>query len=230
MIVIRSFWLRSDRWGGRCDVTRRVYACHAYRSNCGAVAMVMGDLVREVDVAVVGGGPGGYTAAFRCAELGLETVVVDADKRLGGVCLYDGCIPSKALLHVAAVLDEVERAKEFGVEFGRPKIALDALAKWKAERVVGRLSRGLAAVAKTKGVEVIGGRAVFEDSRGLRVEGEEPQKIRFAHAIIATGSLPSPLPGMALESPRIMDSTAALELPDVPERLLVIGGGYVGLE
>jgi dihydrolipoyl dehydrogenase len=192
--------------------------------------MVMGDLVREVDVAVLGGGPGGYTAAFRCAELGLDTVVVDADKRLGGVCLYDGCIPSKALLHVAAVLDEVERAKEFGVEFGRPKIALDALAKWKADRVVGRLSRGLAAVAKTKGVEVIGGRAVFEDSRGLRVEGEEPQKIRFAHAIIATGSLPSPLPGMARESPRIMDSTAALELPDVPERLLVIGGGYVGLE
>src|SRR5207244_2444576 len=94
--------------------------------------MVMGDLVREVDVAVVGGGPGGYTAAFRCAELGLDTVVVDADKRLGGVCLYDGCIPSKALLHVAAVLDEVERAKEFGVEFGRPTIALDALAKWKA--------------------------------------------------------------------------------------------------
>src|SRR5207244_3692853 len=120
--------------------------------------------------------------------------------------------------------------KEFGVEFGRPRIALDALARWKADRVVGRLSRGLAAVAKNKGVEVIGGRAVFEDSRGLRVEGEEPQKIRFAHAIIATGSLPSSLPGMARESPRIMDSTAALELPDVPERLLVIGGGYVGLE
>src|SRR2546428_3202973 len=102
MIVIRSFWPRSDRWVGPCGVTRPVYACHAYRSNPGAVAMVMGDLVREVDVAVVGGGPGGYTAAFRCAELGLDTVVVDADKRLGGVCLYDGCIPSKALLHVAA--------------------------------------------------------------------------------------------------------------------------------
>src|SRR5207244_5761154 len=162
--------------------------------------MVMGDLVREVDVAVVGGGPGGYTAAFRCAELGLETVVVDADKRLGGVCLYDGCIPSKALLHVAAVLDEVERAKEFGVEFGRPKIALDALARWKAERVVGRLSRGLAGVAKNKGVEVIGGRAVFEDSRGRRGEGGEPQKSRFAHAMTATRSPPSPPPGRPLGS------------------------------
>src|SRR5688572_18827393 len=116
--------------------------------------MVMGDLVREVDVVVVGGGPGGYTAAFRCAELGLETVVVDATGRLGGACLYEGCIPSKALLHVAAVLGEAERAREFGVEFGPPRVALDPLRKWKAERVVGKLARGLASVAKGKGVEV----------------------------------------------------------------------------
>jgi len=192
--------------------------------------MVMGDLVIEVDVAVIGGGPGGYSAAFRCAELGLETVVVDAGKRLGGACLWEGCIPSKALLHVAALIEDATRAREIGVEFGEPHVSLDPLRKWKAERVVGRLARGLASVAKTKGVEVIGGRAVFESSRELRVESDEPQKIRFKHAIVATGSLPSRVPGLPLESDRIMDSTAALELPDIPERLLVIGGGYIGLE
>src|SRR3990167_5522772 len=168
--------------------------------------MVMGDLVVEVDVAVVGGGPGGYSSAFRCAELGLETVVVDATARLGGACLFEGCIPSKALLHVAAVLDEAERAREFGVDFGAPRVALDPLRTWKAERVVGKLARGLG------------------------VEGEVPQKIRFKHAIVASGSAPIPLPGIGLESDRVLDSTAALELRDVPERLLVIGGGYIGLE
>src|SRR2546425_5489765 len=190
----------------------------------------MGDLVIEVDVAVVGGGPGGYSAAFRCAELGLETVVVDAGKRLGGACLWEGCIPSKALLPVAVLIEDAARARELGVDFGEPRVSLDPLRKWKAERVVGRLARGLASVAKTKGVEVIGGRAVFESSRELRVEGDEPQKIRFKHAIVATGSLPSRVPGLPLESDHIMDSTAALELPDIPERLLVIGGGYIGLE
>jgi dihydrolipoamide dehydrogenase len=192
--------------------------------------MVMGDLVREVDVVVIGGGPGGYSAAFRCADLGLEVVVVDAGKRLGGACLFEGCIPSKALLHVAAVLGEAERAKEFGVDFGAPRISLDPLRKWKSERVVGKLARGLAGVARGKNVEVVGGRAVFEDARGLRVEGDEPQKIRFKHAIVATGSQPAPLPGLTLASERLLDSTAALELPEVPERLLVIGGGYIGLE
>ena len=193
--------------------------------------MVMGDLMDEVDVAVLGGGPGGYSAAFRCAELGLETVVIDAGRRLGGACLFEGCIPSKALLHVAAVLSEAERAKEFGVDFGEPRISLDPLRKWKQERVVGKLARGLASVAKARGVEVLGGRGVFEDSSTLRIEeGESIRKIRFKHAIVATGSAPSRLPGLALESERVMDSTAALELPDVPERLLVIGGGYIGLE
>jgi dihydrolipoamide dehydrogenase len=192
--------------------------------------MVMGDLVREVDVAVIGGGPGGYAAAFRCADLGLETVVVDAGKRLGGACLFEGCIPSKALLHVAAVLGEAERAREFGVDFGPPRIALDPLRKWKSERVVGKLARGLASVARGKSVEVVGGRAVFEDSRSLHVEGDEPQKIRFKHAVVATGSQPAALPGAPPASDRILDSTAALDLPDVPERLLVIGGGYIGLE
>jgi dihydrolipoyl dehydrogenase len=193
--------------------------------------MVMGDLVDEVDVAVLGGGPGGYSAAFRCADLGLETVVIDATGRLGGACLYEGCIPSKALLHVAAVLSEAERAKEFGVDFGEPRISLDPLRKWKQERVVGKLARGLASVARGKHVEVVGGRGVFEDSTTLRIEGGDAlRKIRFKHAIVATGSRPSALPGVTLVSDRLMDSTAALELPDIPERLLVIGGGYIGLE
>ncbi|HEX7212877.1 MAG TPA: dihydrolipoyl dehydrogenase [Methylomirabilota bacterium] len=191
----------------------------------------MGDLVDEVDVAVLGGGPGGYSAAFRCAELGLETVVIDATGRLGGACLYEGCIPSKALLHVAAVLSEAERAKEFGVDFGEPRVSLDPLRKWKQERVVGQLARGLASVARGKHVEVVGGRGVFEDSTTLRIEGGDAlRKIRFKHAIVATGSRPSGLPGVTLVSDRVMDSTAALELPDIPERLLVIGGGYIGLE
>ncbi|HEY7434090.1 MAG TPA: dihydrolipoyl dehydrogenase [Methylomirabilota bacterium] len=193
--------------------------------------MVMGDLVDEVEVAVLGGGPGGYSAAFRCAELGLETVVIDAAQRLGGACLFEGCIPSKALLHVAGVLSLADRAKEFGVNFGEPRLSLDPLRKWKKERVVGRLARGLGAVAKGKGVEVIGGRGVFEDSSTLRIEaGETLRKVRFKHAIVATGSRPSGLPGLTLESERIMDSTLALELPEIPERLLVIGGGYIGLE
>src|SRR5581483_9992780 len=187
----------------------------------------MGDLVREVDVAVVGGGPGGYATAFRCAELGLETVVIDAGRRLGGACLFEGCIPSKALLHVAAVVTEAGRATEFGVEFGAPRIALDPLRRWTADRVVGKLARGLAGVAKAKGVDVVGGRAVFEASRELRVEGDEPQKIVFRHAVVATGSAPARLPGVETGG-RVMDSTAALALPDVPARLLVIGGGYIG--
>ncbi|MBI2527730.1 MAG: dihydrolipoyl dehydrogenase [Candidatus Rokubacteria bacterium] len=190
----------------------------------------MGDLVREVDVAVVGGGPGGYSAAFRCAELGLEAVVIDAGTRLGGVCLHEGCIPSKALLHVAGLISTAARARELGVDFGAPRIALDALRRWTTERVVGRLARGLAAVARGKGVEVIGGRAVFEGSRELRVEGDQPQKLRFAHAIVATGAASVMLPGGPAPSERVMDSTAAVALSEVPERLLVIGGGYIGLE
>ena len=192
--------------------------------------MVMGDLVVEVDVAVVGGGPGGYSAAFRCAELGLETVVIDASKRLGGACLFEGCIPSKALLHVAALIEDAERARELGVDFGEPRVSLDPLRKWKSERVIGRLARGLASVAKARSVDVIGGRAVFESSRELRVEGDEPQKVRFKHAIVATGSAPARLPGLSVAGDRVIDSTMALELAEIPERLLVIGGGYIGLE
>lgn len=193
--------------------------------------MVMGDLVRQVDVAVVGGGPGGYAAAFRCAELGLDTVVVDAGGRLGGVCLWEGCIPSKALLRVAAFLQEAVRAREWGVDVGEPRVALEALRTWARERVIGRLARGLGAVARARGVEVIAGRAVFEGARELRVEGESPQRIRFRHAVVATGAAPGRLPGLAaLSSDRVLDAAAALEVRDVPERLLVVGGGYIGLE
>lgn len=192
--------------------------------------MVMGDVVRGVDVAVIGGGPGGYSAAFRCAELGLETVIVDEAKRLGGVCLHEGCIPSKALLHVAAVIEDAARVRELGVDLGEPRISLDALRKWKADRVVGKLARGLAGVARSRGVEVLGGRAVFDDGQRLRVEGDEPLVLRFEHAVVAAGSSPATLPGLSIGSDRVMDSTAALEVPDIPERLLVIGGGYIGLE
>jgi dihydrolipoamide dehydrogenase len=129
------------------------------------------------------------------------------------------------------VLGDAARAREFGVDFGEPRISLDPLRKWKQERVVGKLARGLAGVAQAKKVEVIGGRGVFEDSTTLRIEGADAlQKVRFKHAIVATGSRPSGLPGVTIESERVMDSTAALELPEIPERLLVIGGGYIGLE
>lgn len=192
--------------------------------------MVMGDLVREVDVAVLGGGPGGYTAAFRCAELGLDTVVIEASGHLGGTCLWEGCIPSKALLHIAALIGEVERAREAGLELGAPRVALDRLQTWITERVTGRLGRGLTGVARSKQVEIVHGRGVFEDSRTLRVEGEEPQKVRFRHAIVATGSEARPPAGYPQPAARIMDAAAALAVPDVPERLLVVGDDYIALE
>src|SRR5437762_1515388 len=159
------------------------------------------------------GGPGAAAGARRC-----------------GAWRWAGAMPATAPLYGGAVLGAAEGAREFGVAAGATGIALETLRKWKAERVVGRLARGLAAVARSKGVEVIGGRGVFEDSRTLRVEGDEPQKLRFTSAVVATGSAPSPLPGLGLAPDRVMDSTAALELPDVPERLLVVGGGYIGLE
>src|SRR5258705_5446078 len=129
----------------------------------------MGDLVVEVDVAVVGGGPGGYSAAFGCAELGRETVVCGGGKRRGGACLFEGCIPSKALLHVAALIEDAERARELGVDFGEPRVSLDPLRKWKSERVIGRLARGLASVAKARSVDVIGGPPGFSSSRPVPV-------------------------------------------------------------
>lgn len=189
--------------------------------------MVMGDFERDAQVLVLGGGPGGYAAAFRAADLGLDTVLVDAAGRLGGECLFRGCIPSKALLGVAALVGDAARAKEFGIEFTAPTIHLDALRAWK-DGVIDRLAGGLEALCRARGVELVRGRAAFDEPRTVRVE--EGGRIRFRHAVVATGSRPATLPGLQFESPRVMDSDAALTLPEVPSSLLVIGGGYIGLE
>ncbi len=191
--------------------------------------MVMGDLPREADVVVIGGGPGGYAAAFHAADLGLNTVLVDTREAPGGVCLYVGCIPSKALLHAAEIVSEAKHAAEFGIRFDSPEIDLDKHRSWK-DGVVAKLTGGLAQIAKLRGVEFVRGRARFEDSQTIRVEGEASAAIRFRHAILATGSRPSRIPGIEIDSPRLLDSSSGLALEDVPKRLLVIGGGYIGLE
>ena len=174
---------------------------------------------------VVGSGPGGYTAAFRAADLGLKTVLVERYERLGGVCLNVGCIPSKALLHLARVLADAEEAAGQGITFKEPEIDLDGVRSFK-DGAVKRLTDGLAGMAKTRGVEVVRGTARFTGPNALDVDGTE---VAFEHAIIAVGSRAVELPGVP-DDPRIVDSTGALELPDVPGRLLVIGGGIIGLE
>src|SRR3954447_20024562 len=176
---------------------------------------------RDAQVVVLGGGPGGYTAAFRAADLGLRTVLVERYDKLGGVCLNVGCIPSKALLHIARVINETRESAEHGVSFGEPQIDLDALRSWK-QSVVDRLTSGLEGLAKQRKVEVVRGTGRFTGPHALDVDGRE---ITFDHAIIATGSSSIPLPGVDG-----MDSTAALDLERVPERLLVVGGGIIGLE
>ncbi len=185
----------------------------------------------QTDVAVIGAGPGGYAAAFRAADLGLDVTLIDPEEHPGGVCLYRGCIPSKALLHVARVLAEAEDVNACGVRFGPPQIDLEALRKWKGS-VVSRLTAGLGALGKARGVRLIRGRAAFRDASSLRVECIEPAtvEIRPRHTVIATGSRPGSLPGDLPDSERIMNSTAALELTTVPSSLLVVGGGYIGLE
>src|SRR3954452_12241847 len=176
---------------------------------------------RDAQVVVLGGGPGGYTAAFRAADLGLKTVLVEREERLGGVCLNTGCIPSKALLHIARVVAEAEEAGEAGVSFGAPQVDLDALRAWKTG-VVERLTDGLAGLAKRRDVEVVHGSGRFTGPHALDVDG---RTITFEHAIVAVGSSPVELPGLDG-----MDSTRALELERIPERLLVVGGGIIGLE
>ncbi|MCL4184077.1 MAG: dihydrolipoyl dehydrogenase [Burkholderiaceae bacterium] len=196
-----------------------------------------GDADIRCGVLVLGGGPGGYSAAFRAADLGLDTVLVERYATLGGVCLNVGCIPSKALLHVAAVIDEARRFAKTGVEFGEPRIDLDRLRAHKAA-VVGKLTGGLAGMAKSRKVRVVRGYGRFLDANHLEVEliagdGQdktgEKQIVHFEQAIVAAGSLPVRLPFLP-EDPRIVDSTGALELPSVPQRMLVIGGGIIGLE
>jgi len=194
--------------------------------------MVIGEMTQDVDLVVVGGGPGGYTAALRAAELGIKTVLVEAMPKPGGVCLHMGCIPSKALLHAAEVIETSKHAASFGVHFEAPKLDVDALRSWK-QGVTDKLAQGIVGMCKSAGVEIIRGRATFQDSRNLRVEGdnESPSsRIKFKHAILATGSRPVKLRGMDFESDRLLDSTSALSLADVPKKLLVVGGGYIGLE
>ena len=176
---------------------------------------------------ILGAGPGGYTAAFLAADRGMKVTLVDAQKSPGGVCLHKGCIPSKALLHVAGNINESRLAKEWGVDFGDPTIDLDRLRNWK-EGVLLKMSGGLTMLCKQRGVNYIHGSAAFKDSHTITVSGWDT--IEFDHCILATGSRPA-LPKLFQEGgPRIMDSTAALTLTDIPQRLLVVGGGYIGLE
>ncbi len=185
----------------------------------------------ECRLVVLGAGPGGYTAAFRAADLGLDTVLVERFAQLGGVCLNVGCIPSKALLHAAAVIDEAAHAKDYGIDFGAPKIALDTLRGYK-DKVVGTLTKGLSGMAKQRKVRVVSGTATFVSAHELEIVGTDggTQLLRFEQCIIAAGSQPVKLPGFPWDDPRVMDSTDALDLADVPKRLLVVGGGIIGLE
>ncbi len=183
----------------------------------------------ECDVLVLGSGPGGYSAAFRAADLGKKVVLVERYPTLGGVCLNVGCIPSKALLHVAAVMDEATHMAEHGISFGKPAVDLAKLRAWK-DKVVGKLTGGLTAMAKLRKVTVVQGTGSFVDPNHLAVEGKDGRKlVRFASAIIAAGSQAAKLPFLP-EDPRIVDSTGALDLKSVPKRMLVIGGGIIGLE
>jgi len=183
----------------------------------------------ECDIVVLGAGPGGYSAAFRAADLGLKTVLVERYPTLGGVCLNVGCIPSKALLHTAAVMDAARDLADHGVAFGQPKLDLAKLRAFK-DKVVGKLTGGLAAMAKMRKVTVLQGVGLFTDPHYLSVEGKDGRKtVRFASAIIAAGSQAAKLPFLP-DDPRIVDSTAALELRGVPKKMLVIGGGIIGLE
>jgi dihydrolipoamide dehydrogenase len=193
--------------------------------------MVMGDLPRDVDLVVIGGGPGGYAAAFRAADLGLETVLVESRGALGGECLHVGCIPSKALLGLAALATQAAEAQVAGLDFAPPKIALDRMREWTAASIA-RLAQGLAGLARARGVDVVTGRGRFMDAHTVVATREDapPALYRFRHAIVATGSQPATLPGLDAATPRIWDSAAALALPGVPPRLLVVGGGYIGLE
>ena len=185
----------------------------------------------SLNIAVVGAGPGGYAAAFLAADLGMTVTLIDPELNPGGVCLYRGCIPSKALLHVAKLIEESEQAKNWGVDFTAPKIDLARLRSWK-EGVVKKLTGGLGILSKQRKVTYIQGRAAFENSNTLQIAKADgsTQSLAFDRIIIATGSRPAIVPTLKLDTPRIMDSTGALNLEDIPGSLLVVGGGYIGLE
>src|SRR5262249_6736973 len=185
----------------------------------------------STQLVVVGGGPGGYAGAFLAADLGLHVVLVDTEPNPGGVCVYRGCIPSKALLHVAKVIDESRHAKNWGIEFSAPKIDLARLRSFK-EGIVNKLTGGLGQISKLRKVQYIRGDASFENSNTIRVSkaGGGDETLSFDRIILATGSRPAVVPSLQLDSPRMLDSTSALDLKDAPGTLLVIGGGYIGLE
>ena len=183
------------------------------------------------DVAVIGAGPGGYAAAFYAADRGMRVALIDPAPNPGGVCLYRGCIPSKALLHVAKLVNEAKHAEAWGVSFKTISIDLPKLRAFK-EKVVTQLTGGVGQLSKQRKITYLRGTASFRDARTLEIagEGDAGGLLRFQHAIVATGSRPATIPGLSIESARVMDSTTALELPDVPKSLLVVGGGYIGLE
>lgn len=186
------------------------------------------------ELVVLGGGPGGYAAAFLAADLGMDVTLIDKEDRLGGVCLLRGCIPSKALLHVAKVISESKEMAEWGVDFGAPKLDVDAL-RARKQKVIDTLTGGLATLAKKRGVRVVQAKATFEDSQRIRLEGGDEKArpsnaVTYDHLILAAGSRPAMPKMFDIGSDRVMDSTGALDLPDVPKKLLVIGGGYIGLE
>jgi dihydrolipoamide dehydrogenase len=185
----------------------------------------------KIKLTVIGGGPGGYAAAFLAADLGMDVTLIDLDKNPGGVCLYRGCIPSKALLHVAKLIHEAEEAKNWGIEFGAPKIDIDKLRDFK-NSVVEKLTSGLGQISKQRKINFIQGRASFINSSTLRIEKVDGQKIehQFGKAIIATGSVIATIPSLDIKSKRLLNSTSALDLPEIPKSLLVVGGGYIGLE
>src|SRR5580704_19366800 len=182
-------------------------------------------------IAVIGGGPGGYAAAFLAADLGMKVTLIDPEVNPGGVCLYRGCIPSKSLLHIAKLIEESHEATKWGIEFGAPKIDLNRLRSFK-ENVVKKLTGGLGILSKQRKVKYVQGRAAFENSSTLRVTKSDgsDESLSFDRIILATGSRPAVIPTFKLDTPRIMDSTGALNLEDIPSTLLVVGGGYIGVE
>jgi len=188
-------------------------------------------MAREsIQLAVLGAGPGGYAAAFYAADLGMQVALVDMEKNPGGVCLYRGCIPSKALLHVAKVIDESRHASAWGVTFSDPKIDVAKLRAFK-QGVVDKLTSGVGQVGRMRKVKFIQGRATLTGPKSMTVAGANGEsELAFEHCILATGSSPTRIPSLSLDSPRMMDSTGGLDLPDIPQSLLVIGGGYIGLE
>ncbi len=192
--------------------------------------MVMGELEQESEVLVIGSGPGGYAAAFRAADLGLDVTMVDPAQRPGGVCLYKGCIPSKTFLFLSELIHDAQRAESMGIAFEKPRIDLKALREWKGN-VIESMANGLVSLSNRRDVQLLQGRAQFESSNTVRLHDAEVRRIKFRHAIIATGSKPIAFPGTEFKpGGRIMSSTGALALADVPQSLLIIGGGYVGLE